>query len=158
MSNRTIVLLLIAILVVAVVWGTDSFREKREVAPTGPPPLMMAAMAGDADSVEELLANGADVDGSVPGTNWTALHAAAGDGRTAVARVLLEHGADVNRQSDNGNTPLHLAVRWERYETAELLLARGADVTITNEDGRTPRALATTEEIAALFEKPAEQE
>ena len=158
MGNRAIVFLVIAILVVAVVWGTDSFREKKEVAPTGPPPLMMAAMSGDADSVEQLLANGADVDGCAPGTNWTALHAAAGDGRTAIARVLLEHGADVNRQSDNGNTPLHLAVLWEHYATAELLLASGADVTITNADGQTPQELATTEEMAALFEKPAEQE
>jgi len=158
MNNRTIVLLLIVILVVAVVWATDSLREKREVAPTGPPPLIMAAIMGDADSAKQLLADGADVNGCAPGTNWTALHAAASDGRTAVARLLLEHGADINRQSDNGNTPLHLAALWERYQTTKLLLASGADVSIRNDKGETPQELATTEEMAALFEEPAAQE
>ncbi|HUX44214.1 MAG TPA: ankyrin repeat domain-containing protein, partial [Terracidiphilus sp.] len=88
-------------------------------------------------------------------SSWSA---AASDGRTAIATVLLEHGADVNRQSSNGNTPLHLAAKWNRIETAKLLLASGADVTIRNENGETPQELATTEEMAALFEKPTAQE
>jgi len=157
MGNRTIVFLVIAILVVAAIWGSQSLQ-KKEVEQSGTPSLVKMAMLGSVDAVKQLLADGADVDGSAPGTNWTALHAAASDGRTAIAKVLLEHGADVNRQSDNGNTPLHLAALWEHYETAKLLLASGADVTIRNENGETPQELAKTEEMAALFEKPAEQE
>ena len=157
MGNRTIVFLVIAILVVAAIWGFQSFQQK-EVEPSGMPSLVKMAMFGTVDAVKQLLADGADVNGSAPGTNWTALHAAASDNRTAIARVLLEHGADVNRQSSNGNTPLHLAAKWNRIETAKLLLASGADVTIRNENGETPQELATTEEMAALFEKPAEKE
>jgi ankyrin repeat protein len=41
----------------------------------------------------------------------TALHYAALTGRTRMTRFFLEHDADANAVSENGETPLHLAVR-----------------------------------------------
>ena len=46
-------------------------------------------------------------------------------------KLLLKHGADVNRPDLNGNRPLHYAVRGtygERYELVKLLLDYGADI------------------------------
>lgn len=156
MVNRTVIILVIAILVVVAVWGTQLF-EKKEVVSGGMLPMTQAAMLGGMDTVREMLEDGADVNGCAPGSSWTALHAAAGEGRTDIVKVLLEHGADVNRQSDNGNTPLHLAALWGRNETVKVLLASGADVTIRNDDGQTPKELAQSEQTAALFAEPAEQ-
>ena len=47
------------------------------------------------------------------------------DGHVTCARYLLEHGANPNHQTDNGETPLHLG----RLNAliVELLLANGAE-------------------------------
>ena len=42
-------------------------------------------------------------------------------------KLLLEAGADPNRESDNGNTPLHFAVRRKNLKLAKVLLQNGAD-------------------------------
>ena len=65
--------------------------------------------------------------------------------------LLLELGADINRQNLSGFTPLHHAVEAEALEAIELLLDRGADTTIKNQRNLTPAefALATRRHRAA---------
>lgn len=46
---------------------------------------------------------------------------------TASVRLLLEHGAPVNRAWVHGITPLHFAARAKDLPTVKLLLAKGAD-------------------------------
>ena len=53
------------------------------------------------------------------------LFIAAQSGRVEVARVLLEHGADINRQAQ-GRTALKLAEHFGHVEVAALLRAHGA--------------------------------
>lgn len=57
-----------------------------------------------------------------------------------VARLLLEHGADVNaRISDgSGRTPLHVAAESNRAEVVRVLLEHGANVSAEDSRGRTP--------------------
>jgi ankyrin repeat protein len=66
--------------------------------------------------------------------------------RLAVARLLIEKGADVNARSPYGNTPLHWAVLYKRPELVEYLLANKADVNVANKDGKTPLAFAKEQE------------
>jgi ankyrin repeat protein len=65
--------------------------------------------------------------------NWhrfTLLHHMAADGELAKAKLLLDHGADIDAIDDEyRSTPLGIAARWGRKELAELLLERGADPT-----------------------------
>jgi ankyrin repeat protein len=75
----------------------------------------------------------------------TALHYAAFYGNSAVARVLLESGADVATTDAHGRTPLHLAAVGEyddtasrRLQVAQLLLQYGADVNAKDLNGKTP--------------------
>ena len=62
----------------------------------------------------------------------------------AVARMLLEHGADsdIDATDRRGNTPLHRAVQGCRYppnlEIITMLLERGANSVARNLVGRTP--------------------
>jgi len=53
---------------------------------------------------------------------------ASAGGRSAIARLLLDAGADVNRMNRNQETALTYAVVWGQLRTVKLLLAYGADV------------------------------
>jgi ankyrin repeat protein len=51
---------------------------------------------------------------------------------------FIARGADVNREDDEGNTPLRLAVETGSLQMVKMLLDKGADVRSENESGWTP--------------------
>ena len=59
-----------------------------------------------------------------------------------VARFLIEHGAKINAQDNDGKTPLHIAVSFVNYELIPLYLEHGADPCIRDKDGKTPIDIA----------------
>jgi ankyrin repeat protein len=63
-------------------------------------------------------------------------------GRLAVAKVLLQHGADVQAVNGLGLTALHRAALANKLETIPLLLEHGADVNAREVDGSTPMCYA----------------
>lgn len=73
---------------------------------------------------------------------YTPLELAAIYGHADVEKILLEHGADVNRRSQNGNTPLIAAANSGHADVAKVLLIHGANPNITNSIGDTPILLA----------------
>ncbi len=89
-------------------------------------PLHLAAFDGDFDTVNRLLAEGADVNARTD-ANETPLYFAATTGSTEVARALLKWGADVNLLPEGGNSPLRQAIRGGYAGLVKLLLAKGAD-------------------------------
>ena len=96
----------------------------------GEPVLMAAARAGSLEAVKALLTYGADINRKEPRHGQTALMWAIGghDQHSAVAQVLLEHGADVNVRSQGGFTPLMFAVRQGDEQSTRLLIKAGANV------------------------------
>jgi ankyrin repeat protein len=104
---------------------------------------------------------------------------AARSGNVAVARVLLDHGADprdalvpalagselgildllanfpldvdVTGDPKLGNTVLHEAIRYGRLRAAEWLLARGASVARTDHNGSTPLHYACSRGVSPEF-------
>ena len=67
-----------------------------------------------------------------------------------LAELLLEHGADVNAQNKDHETPLHLASRLRLHEMARFLLNHGAKVDVMNSEGKTPLQLATRRKGKAM--------
>ncbi len=68
----------------------------------------------------------------------TPLHLACEAGVTNMARVLIEHGADINSQKDfHENTPAHVAARNGHLECLQVLVAKGADFKLKNGLGHT---------------------
>ena len=78
--------------------------------------------------------------------NWrgfTLLHDMAHTGDLAKARLLIEHGADINSVDDEyRSTPLGYAARWGHVEMVKLLLDCGADPDKSGASWSTPLAWA----------------
>ncbi len=121
-------------------------------SPEGFTPLALAAHFGYEETVEFLLAQGANVNAvSANELGVTPLHAALYGRRVEVAKLLLAHGADVNaRRSGKGIpragwTALHYAAGYGFVELIAPLLERGADVNARDDEGRTPLRVAVEE-------------
>lgn len=61
-----------------------------------------------------------------------------------IARLLIEHGADINATNKYKNTALHTAVCADQYEIVCMLLYYGADADEPNEYDETPFLMALT--------------
>jgi ankyrin repeat protein len=96
-------------------------------------PLMLAAIKGQQDLVNQLLKR----DAAVNKTGWTPLHYAATSGQLTIMKVLLDNYAFIDAQSPNGTTPLMMAAMYGSSEAVKLLLAEGADTTMKNQLGMT---------------------
>ncbi|OWZ22471.1 hypothetical protein PHMEG_0002814 [Phytophthora megakarya] len=83
--------------------------------------LLLAAMT--TSDMDEYVSDNDDEDESV---------------QVQMAKLLLEHGADVNVANTASATPLHHAMRRYDFDLVDVLLANGADVNQRNRFGDTP--------------------
>jgi hypothetical protein len=121
--------------------------------PAGETPLMLAAYFGDEGSptstrheeaVRMLVAAGSTLENEA--YSYTPLAYAAYQGRQQTIRYLLERGARVDADVDEGvcyvNTPLMMATIMGHADVAVMLLDAGADARIRIKNGLTARELA----------------
>jgi len=91
--------------------------------------LIKAAEQGDIGTVETMLANGADINESAPGSsgrfNTTLLAHAARSGQADLVKLLIEKGADVNA---GWPPPLAFAALYGQSTTAQILIDHGVDI------------------------------
>ena len=88
----------------------------------------------DIDTIRFFLERGADVD-AVDNDHSTLLHKASYSGNTEVARLLFEHGANINALNKDGQTPQHLLAMVSEdldVDTIRLFLEHGADVDVVD--------------------------
>ena len=126
-------------------------------------PLMIASREGNTDTVSLLLQYGANVNmlrmmqeppasmaasySEHPGTisfilqknnnmhGWSSLMIACLNGHTETALLLIQNGADVDKQDKDGMSSLMLASQNGHTETAACLLQNGAHVNMQSKDG-----------------------
>ena len=126
------------------------------------------AFSGKDIDIQAMIASGVDLNKT--GSNgWTPLMMAIEGDQPKTLEVLLENGANPNKQTElDGFTPLHLAVDYaidgmiqnnkskpfpEPIECIRILLKYGADITIKDNSGKTPLDLYPgTREILTEFE------
>ena len=103
----------------------DGLPAPGERSPDGFAPLHIAVFAHNAAAVRTLLAAGADPNelATASFAQVTPLGTAATFGANEIAELLLDRGADTERTSDHGNTPLQLGGR-ERQPRARRAAAR----------------------------------
>jgi len=70
--------------------------------------------------------------------DWTPLHYAAAKGIAGAAKILLEHGADVNARDLLKWTPLHHACKRGETSMVHNLLQEGAELDVRGRDGVAP--------------------
>ena len=82
---------------------------------------------------------------------YVALHPACWSGHLECAKALLGAGADINKQKNNGSTPLMIAAMNGKIEVVRELLKRGAKKDLKNKYGKTAYKLADTMRIKMLL-------
>ena len=114
------------------------------------PELVEAAKAGNVTAVREWLESGGDPnDTDSRGCTLLLKVVITGeisDAHLDVARLLLSHGADVNKSDVDSFTPLHCCAIFPKQSSRgpliQLLLDAGAGVNATTSAGETPLAIA----------------
>ncbi|KAL6006869.1 hypothetical protein ACLOJK_032365 [Asimina triloba] len=123
----------------------------------GATPLHHAAGIGNIELLSFLISKGADVDSQSDA--GTPLIWAAGHGQKDAVKVLLEHHANVNAETDDSITPLMSAVAAGSLPCLELLIQAGANVNVSA-GGATPLHIAadsgSTEIINCLLKAGAD--
>ena len=101
--------------------------------------LIDAILGSRIAQVAALVARGAPVDSNSP-YGSTPLYEAAIQGEAEIVRILLDAGADPNKESagKSEGTPLCAAASWGHSEVVRLLLQYGAD----------PNLIERTDEVA----------
>lgn len=97
-------------------------------------------------AVKQHIAAGSNLNEKDPFGGSSPLISAAVFGKTEMAKVLIEAGADLNFQNNDGSTALHTAAFFCRPEIVKMLLAKNVDKTIKNKFGAT-----AYESVAAPF-------
>lgn len=103
--------------------------------------------------MRRLLEYGADTEVADDLSGNTPLHTAAKHGRTDIAALLLEGGADPDSRARQGETPLHVAVgEANSLDMVRLLLEHGADPNAETHWGKLPLEYAADPEIKETLE------
>jgi len=96
-------------------------------------PLYYAVFCGFTELAKYLIVTHKEDVNARCGRYGTALHAASFKGHPDAARLLLDHGADVD-STCGGEVPLRIAYRGRHLNVMDLLLKRGAKVDMRDDD------------------------
>lgn len=155
MKTLTTVMLVTMLLIVAACSSkpgssNDENKQSETSQVTPEPPDMdihAATFMGDLDAIRQHIAAGSDLNVKEPSVGSSPLISASVFGKTEVARALIEAGADVNLQNNEGSTALHSAAFLCRTEIVKMLLENGADKNLRTHAGST-----ALESVAGPFE------
>lgn len=117
--------------------GEGSAATARPEASTPPVDIHTAVLTENAAALKQHIQAGSNLNEKDPYGGSSPLITASLFGKTAMAQTLLDAGADINFQNNDGSTALHTAAFFCRPEIVKMLLDKGADKTIKNKFGVT---------------------
>ena len=101
-----------------------------------------ACRHGRVENIQSFLESGIDINRTQNNYSLTASHIAAAKGHLFALELLCGQGAEINRTTARGWTPLHFACKRGRTESVQLLLNYGAGVHLAAKDGVRPLHVA----------------
>ncbi len=110
--------------------------------------LHTAVLTNNLEAVNQHIAAGSNLNEKDPFGGSSPLITASLFGKPEAAKALIEAGADLNFQNNDGSTALHTAAFFCRPEIVKMLLNNGADKSIKNKFGATPY-----ESVASPFDE-----
>lgn len=123
--------------------------------------LHAAVVAGDLEAIRQHINAGSDLNEMEPTRASTPLITAAAFGKPEAAKLLIDAGAELNYQNDDGSTALHTAVAFGNTEVAKLLIDAGIGLNIKNKEGATALHTAAffgnKEIVEVMLEKGADK-
>ena len=84
------------------------------------------------------------------------LHLAAEGGNKNVVQALLDGGADVSKENEDGDSALHLAADWGNIDVVQVLVNAKADISKKNKAGLSARDVAARSnyrQITAIMDR-----
>jgi ankyrin repeat protein len=99
--------------------------------------LHYAAASGDLEAARKALNQDPSLLNSVDSDDRTALHYAAAADAAEVVALLLQKGADPDRQTKVGVTPLHWATEFDSSRVIPILIKHGLNLELARRDGGT---------------------
>jgi ankyrin repeat protein len=96
-----------------------------------------AVMTDNMEALKQHIAAGSNLNEKDPFGGSSPLISASLFGKTQMAKMLIEAGADLDFRNNDGSTALHTAAFFCRPEIVKMLLSKGADKTIKNKYGST---------------------
>lgn len=91
-----------------------------------------AVITDNLEALRQHIAAGSNINEKDPFGGSSPLISASVFGKTEAARILIDAGADLNFQNNDGSTALHTSAFFCRPEILKMLLDKGADKTIKN--------------------------
>lgn len=119
--------------------------------------VLQAIATSQSEQVERLLKAGLDpntVDG--PEKKCSLLHWAAGFSDPSTVQILIQEGARIDAQDNDGLTPLHEALKRQSAEVSTILIEAGADLNLQVQSGplKGNSALDMIEQAEARLSEP----
>lgn len=124
---------------------------KKEVRPPTTD-LHSAVVTDNLEAIRQHIKAGSDLNVLEPSRASTPLLTAAALGKIDAALILIDAGAALNYQNNDGSTALHTAAFFCRTEIVKALLEKGIDKSIKNKMGKTALEIV---EIPFEYVKPA---
>lgn len=140
LSLRTLSPLLFLVAGTLFIASCSSEAQNKAKAGVEPPTVDIhtAVVTNNRVALQQHLDAGTNINEKDPFGGSSPLISAALFDKPEMARILIDAGADINFQNNDGSTALHVAAFFCRPEIVNMLLEKKADKTIRNKYGATP--------------------
>jgi uncharacterized protein len=134
---------LLIVLLLSLLGQVKGQNAKKEPVKAPKIDLHTAVMTNNIEAVKQHINAGSKLDEKEPMGGSSPLVMAAAFGKTEIAKLLIQAGASLKVQNNDGSTALHNAAFFCRPEIVKMLLNKGADKKVKNKYGQTPRETVT---------------
>ncbi len=141
LKNNSLRVLMNLVLLVILLPACSQSNSSSKKTSANPPEMDIhtAVLYNNSEAVRQHIEAGTDINSKEPFSGSTPLVSAATFGKTEIAKMLIDAGADLTIPNNDGTTPLHSAAFFCRVEIVQMLIDAKADKTLRNNFGATPR-------------------